>query len=934
MVSVTKTRRKDVFRGIRASINRFLSILFIVALGAGFLAGLFATTPDMRETTDAYMDEYNWYDFDIKATLGLTQEDVDALAALDCLAQVQPANVMDMVLTDKNNSDYAARLYAFFDQEGKTPLNQVELTQGRMPQSESECVLQVSGGGYAGNSMPQPGDVLTLAQANKDYDELADSMAATELTVVGIVQSPMCISIASDSTTVGSGSLALHVYVMEDFFEMDDGIYTDAYLTVAGAKEVNTFDDEYFALIDAAEATLDAFGEERAALRTQQLRQSAQEEIDSAQDALDALEQLAGTQEALLTDRAQRAMQTSQAAPLLAMSGTNEGAALAGALAEEAQGVQTALEEKQAEAEESESEDALQEQRDAVADAQAELDALEDGVWLINTREDSVGFSSYQSDVEKVAALCKVFPMFFFLVALLVALTTMTRLVEENRTQIGTLKALGFSNGQVLFEYLLYSFLSSLLGCALGFIGGFKLLPAVISDAYGMMYVLPKTVTPLRPDIMLIIAPVTIGCILLATLWACFSVTHACPAVLMVPKAPAPGKRILLERIPFFWNRLTFTRKVTCRNLFRYKKRLFMTVIGVAGCSALLLAGFGMRDSIHDIVDIQFGEIEHYDLMLLLDEPGEAQNDPAVVSLLEDSSMIADSLFALNETGNVIFKGESCSVTMFVPQDAQELSDFVTLRERLSGEPIGFGEGSVVLTEKLCETMGIKVGDTVTLEDSDGRQGTAKVTGITENYITAYAYVSPDVYQSLFGKPAEYASVFCQLSEGTQPEDAMRSALSSGHVLYTRSTQNIQDTFVDTVGSIDAIVLVLILAAGMLCIVVLYNLTNVNICERRKELATIRVLGFYDREVERYIFRETNLLSFFGAVLGLGFGIWLHAYVVKTVEVDALMFGRVISPMSYVYSLVITMIFTLFVNLIMRSSIRKVDMVESMKAND
>lgn len=278
---------------------------------------------------------------------------------------------------------------------------------------------------------------------------------------------------------------------------MVDGIYTDAYLTVAGAKEVNTFDDEYFALIDAAEATLDAFGEERAALRTQQLRQSAQEEIDSAQDALDALEQLAGTQEALLTDRAQRAMQTSQAAPLLAMSGTNEGAALAGALAEEAQGVQTALEEKQAEAEESESEDALQEQRDAVADAQAELDALEDGVWLINTREDSVGFSSYQSDVEKVAALCKVFPMFFFLVALLVALTTMTRLVEENRTQIGTLKALGFSNGQVLFEYLLYSFLSSLLGCALGFIGGFKLLPAVISDAYGMMYVLPKTVTPL-----------------------------------------------------------------------------------------------------------------------------------------------------------------------------------------------------------------------------------------------------------------------------------------------------------------------------------------------------------------------------------------------------------------------------------------------------
>ena len=922
-------RRRNILRGIRGSLNRFLSILFIVALGAGFLAGLFATTPDMEESCDRYMDETRWYDIDVKSSQGFTREDAAAVAHVAGVEAVQPARVMDMVLTDGGAAEYTARVYALFDQNGQTQLCGVQLLEGRMPQSANECVLQSSLGRYADHAVAL-GDTLRLMREDRNYETLSGYVSTEELTVVGIARSPMSISVESESSSVGSGSIGLHVFVPEDFYTFD--FYTDVYVSVAGAAAENAFTDAYTALIDPVADALETLGESRAAARTEALRTEAQGQIDEAQSSLDLFDSVAARERELAQDAAVRAAQTAQVAQALAAAQKPQSLQLAALLAQTAQNVKATLEAQQTSANDSAA--LFAPQREALEDAKAQLAALEDGFWLVRTREDAVGFASYKSNVEKVAALCKVFPVFFFLVALLVALTTMTRLVEERRTEIGTLKALGFSDGNVLGEYLFYSLLSSALGCALGFAVGFRLFPAVISNAYGMMYVLPAAETPFRPLIAFIVAPVTVGGILLATLWACYASFRSCPAQLMVPKAPAAGKRIWLEHLPFVWNRLSFTRKVTCRNLFRYKKRFLMTVIGLAGCSALLVTGFGLRDSIHDIVEKQFGEIDLYDLTMVLDDESSLSSDGALRAFLEDDSVVVSYLNAATETGRASFNGKTCQVTLNIPRTPETIPDFITLRERKTGSAIPFGAGSAVLTEKMCEDLGVKAGDVLTLENADGKKAQITVTGVCENYLAAYAYISPDAYETAFGKAPNYKTLLVNLVSDEDMDGVMSRALSSGRVLYTRASRSIKDAFADTVKSIDAIVLVLILSAGILSMVVLYNLTNVNICERKKELATLRVLGFYERETERYIFRETNFLSVLGTFLGLFVGIWLHSFIVRTVEVDMVMFGRSIYPLSFVYAFVISMLFTFLVNRIMSRSIRKVDMVESMKAND
>ncbi len=909
-----------MLRGIAGSMNRFLSILFIVALGAGFLAGLFATSPDMYESADRYMDEYDWYDLDIKSTLGFTAADAEAVAALSTVEECQPARTLDVVLSDSGETGFTARVFALTDDA--VSMNKIELLSGRMPETDTECVVQSAMGPYADNA-PKIGETLTVAGDNLNYDTILENTLSDTLTVVGIAQSPMCISVEADVTSVGSGSVGLLVYTRNGYLTSE--VYTDLYLTVRGAKEVNTFGGEYDALIDAALGEIDALADERAALRTAEVREQAEDKLSDAERLLSSLNTLADARTKLAKDAMTRIGQASETAAVLGDSSVSK------ALTDTASGVRTSVMRQMTTA--SAEKQRLTDLEKSVSDGQKTIDEMEDCVWVSRTRDDSAGYASYDGNVEKVTALCKVFPVFFFLVALLVALTTMTRLVDENRTEIGTLKALGFSNGQVLAQYLLYSLLSSFLGCALGFFAGFKVLPAVISSAYGMMYFLPAAETPFRLEIAVLVAPVTVGGILLATLWACFGAFRSCPAQLMVPKAPAAGKRIWLEHLPFIWNHLSFTRKVTFRNLFRYKKRFLMTVIGVAGCSALLVTGFGVRDSIHDIVDRQFGEVYRYDLTMVMDKEDAPETDETLNAFLNDKATTEDWLAYAGESGKALANDASQTVTLMAVTDASRLPAFIALRERKSGKALTLTDDGILLTEKSGEMLGVSAGDTVTLENADGRRAEVIVLGLTENYITGFAYMTDNLYQKLYGRVPAHTTVMCKLVSGRE-EGAAAGALKSSHVLYVRSSASIRSAFSDTVKSIDAIVVVLILCAGMLCMVVLYNLTNVNICERRKELATIKVLGFHEREVEKYIFRETDLLSVLGTIAGLFVGIWLHSFVIRTVEVSAVMFGREIKGMSFVYAFAISMIFTALINLVMRRSIRKVDMVESMKAND
>ena len=922
------TRIKNIARGIKNSLNRFISIMFIVALGAGFMSGLAAASPDMYDTADEYIDDYSLYDIDVKSTIGLTEDDLESIESLDRTEAAQGAVVLDMVLNQADGSDFTSRVYGILDDTSDTEINNLNLIEGRLPENDSECIIESVFGKYSGEGV-SIGDKLTLSEANTNYDTLEGYMADTTLTVVGICQSPLCISIEGDSSNIGSGTINLNVYTRRSAFTCD--FYTDIFMTVSGALELNTFEDEYNDLISDVTDEIKSISDERVALRANDLKSSAQDTIDELTELIDTISSVADIQNAQSDDFTVRKQQNKEVSDILTASGSS----LADTISDETTLQTPDFYESAAEL--------LSRLEDQLDEANDYLDSIDDSAWMIRTRDDLTGYNSYSSNVGKVSALAKIFPVFFFVVALLVALTTMSRLIEEKRLQIGTLKALGYSNGQIIFEYMLFSISASVLGCILGFGVGFRIFPYAINSAYSMMYTLPAISTPIRWDIVAWVAPVTIVSILLATLWSCWSEFRSMPAILMLPKSPAPGKRIWLEHIGFIWRRMSFTHKVTARNLFRYKKRFIMTIIGVAGCSALLLTGFGIKDSVNDIIDKQYGQIDKYDLIFAMDEEDSLTNDESLNQTINDKGIISEYLSVSQETGKVYYGKEKQEINIFVPQDTEKFADFTTLRTRSGHDSIMLSDDSIVLTEKLCEEMGINIGDSVTLEDSEGHQATITVSAITENYVSSYAYLTPKTYTACFSSEPEYTNLLCKLTAEENADsdtvlelanEATSKIMASSHILYGRSVASLKDTFSDSIQSINGVIYVLIIAAGLLCIVVLYNLINVNICERRKELATLRVLGFYKSETQNYIFRETNILSFLGALVGLVLGIWLHSVVVKTIEVNHIMFGREIKPLSYIIALAISVVFTLLVDLIMKRPINKTDMVEAMKAND
>ena len=583
---------------------------------------------------------------------------------------------------------------------------------------------------------------------------------------------------------------------------------------------------------------------------------------------------------------------------------------------------------------EAELEQKLADGKKELKDAKKKISRIEKGKWIIRDRYDNMGVSGYDDDSAKIGAISKIFPVFFFIIAALVALTTLTRLVEEERGRIGTLKSLGYTNGAILRYYMLYGFAASALGCLIGIPFGCIFFPRVISNAYTMMYVLPHIDTPVLPQIAL---PVSLGLtamILLATWLSCREMLKEKPAALLLPKAPKNGKRILLERIGILWRALPFSRKVTLRNLFRYKKRFLMTIIGVAGCFALLLAGFGIRDSVGNIVDLQYGEIMHYDFTVQIDDPKDVKQDDDLSAVLSNANMTAGWCRVCEAPVTVSANGVEEDSTFMIPQDTSTFSRYVTLRERRTHKSIPLYKDSLVLTEKSAENLGVEKGDTVTLTAEDGTTMEAVLTGITENYVGSYVYLYPDVYKKTFDKKPDYTTVFVRAASAGNHSDIASALLKSDNVLYLVDTKAVRENFADSVKSIDYIVLVLIFASGALAIIVLYNLTNVNICERKKELATIRVLGFYRREVAAYVFREVDILAILGILVGIPVGVWLHHFIVITVEVNNVMFGRSIHILSYLIAAGLTILFTMLVNLIMRRPIRKIDMVESMKAVD
>lgn len=928
---------------------RFLSIVSIFAIGVGFLSGLVATTPDMQLTAREYYNDTNTFDLYFKAGLGITEEDLEAVRNLDFVKNASPAYVTDLTM-ENNSSSCVVRIYGM-DLDDPELVNNFVLTEGRLPENAGECLI-CTPNAYAGAH--SIGEKYTISAENQNYDERGDTYAFDSLTVVGKIDLPYYLSIESEPSTVGTGSVNVIMYVPAEAYTLE--VYTDIYLTIDGLDKLDCFSDAYENEVEKYSEKLETLGLERCQLRYDELYSDAKSELDDARAELDdgwkeyedakadADKELSDARAELDDARAQiddnRAqIEAARASMPEAMFNAAMGAALAELDAAEADLNEGERDYEKAKADaDKELSDALAELEDAeaeLADAQKELDDLEVPEWYIFSRDDTMSFTSFKSNSEKIAAIAKVFPLFLFFVAALVALTTMTRLVEEERIQIGTLKALGYSDASILGYYVGYSIIACITGSVIGSAAGFQVLPIVVINAYRMMFVLPNILTPMRPGYSAVIISAALICCIAATLAACLSQLREKPSTLMLPRVPKAGKRIFLERISFIWKRLKFTHKVTARNIFRYKKRFYMTVLGIAGCSGLLLCAFGIRDSIQDIVKLQYDEINNYNFTLYMKESGIQDTDPVLREALS-SPLLEDTLCLHSESGHVEFDDESMSATIALPKDTGSLKDFVTLRERKTGEEIPFDDNSVVITEKLCETLGISVGDRVILRDADGRSAEVTVTGICENYVMGYVYIGHDAFADAFGIEPEYAQLLGRMSDQSADarDELSTELLISDNVLAISFSQTIRESFENTVQSIDYIVIVLIIAAGTLAIIVLYNLTNINICERKKEMATLKVLGFHEREVASYIYRETNILCLIGIALGLLLGIWLHHFVILTAEIDSVMFGRSVYAMSFVYATAVTIFFMALVDLIMLKKLRGIDMVESMKANE
>ena len=583
-----------------------------------------------------------------------------------------------------------------------------------------------------------------------------------------------------------------------------------------------------------------------------------------------------------------------------------------------------------------EAEEKIADGEEKIKDAKKQIKKIEKPTLYILDRDSHQSFVEYEGCANSIDALAKIFPVFFFAVAALVCLTTMTRMVDEQRINIGTLKGLGYKTSQISKKYILYALIACLTGSILGLAIGFSVFPTVIFFAYGMMYSIENIVYVFSIPIAIGITSLALIIIILSAYMACRKELKETPAILMRPKAPKSGKRILLERVPFIWNRFSFISKVTVRNIFRYKKRFLMTVLGIAGCTALILTGFGIKDSIEMILTGQYGTLFKYDMSLVIQSD---MTDKQIYELrknLSDIDEINKYEFFSYENGDIKVNNTTKEITIVVPENLKKMDKFIHLQDRKTQNPIKLNNKGIVLTEKIARDLGVKAGDEIELINSDDKKVKIKVSNITENYISHYAYISPENYTKLFEKDLDFNRLIGILNNPiVKIEDKLSKKLFDIETIdgITFNTAS-KETFHNTIKNLNYVVLIMIISAGALAFVVLYNLTNVNISERIREIATIKVLGFYDKEVSAYIYRENIILTIIGTVVGLGLGTILHKFIMVTVEIQSMMFGRVIDMSSYFIATVLTIVLSLFVNLAMFYKLRNVKMVESLKSVD
>ncbi len=597
---------------------------------------------------------------------------------------------------------------------------------------------------------------------------------------------------------------------------------------------------------------------------------------------------------------------------------------------------QKELDDAKAEAE-TEFADAQKELDDAVleiADAEEEIAELEEPVWYVQTREQQPGYSGYSNSVDSINAISGIFPVFFYLVSTLVCLTTMTRMVEENRGQIGTLKTLGYSRGVIAFEYLFYGTLASLTGALVGSIGGSYIFPLAVWESYSIMYSMGDMTIAIHPLYFTASVVSSVAVTGIATLGACIAELRSVPATLLRPKAPRAGKRILLEYIKPLWNNMNFSQKVTSRNIFRYKSRFLMTVIGVAGCTALLVTGFGLNDTVGSTFPLQFGRVYTYDAFLALEDSSNSNENTQLNSELDS---LTDYVYFTQKSVKVNFNESDSGelqVGLYIAEQPEKLGEFIHFYNIENSEELSLeNAGGVFITEKIASTLGITAGDEITLDlTQDEKAITVTVAAVVENYLSHFVYITPDMYTALTGDMPQYNSLILEATEGTLIQSALEVLLEVDNVAGSMINAELEEEFSSSMDGLSSVIWLAIISASALAVVVLYNLTNINIIERTREIATLKVLGFYPKESAAYIYKESFFLTLIGALAGLVVGIYLHEIVLQMAAVDDVLFNIYIKPVSFVFSVVFTLLSLAVVDIIMFKRLKNIDMIESLAA--
>lgn len=968
---VVKTLTKQSFLSIKKTFKRFLSILAIVLLGVGFFTGIRQTSPNMEESVDEYFKKQNVYDINLMSTWGITKDEINILKEKGY--DVEPSYSVDALI--RIDDDYVVKVHSY---DPNAKMNKLSVVEGRLPETNTECVIEKNKdlGNY------KIGDTITI-----DNDTLKEKT----LKIVGFVKSPLYISRERGSTKLLNGKVNFYMYSLITNFDSD--YYTESYIKLKNNESI--YSKRYEQLINIEEDKLKEItnkfietrfnNEKNDALKElndnidkyNKEKKDTYKKLDDAEAKINKNEKILNNNLTKLNNNEKKAKETFKTkkqeietnkkkindgittlkkniAYLESVGGDTTAlkvqlSALETNLKKLNDGYKTLLKQekstfkeissartkinngkKQIEKARKELENnrkkADKEFADAykkIEDAKKEIDELEKPKWYILDLDSNVGYYSFSQDSERINKLAKVFPLLFYIVAVLVSLTTMTRMVEEERGELGTLKSLGYNDNQILFKYIIYALLATTIGSVLGVIIGSKTIPSIIYGMYSLMYTLGDFINSFDLTSALLGSLIAIGCILLSTYLAVKKSLKEVPAELLRPKSPAIGKRVLLERIPFIWKHLSFSRKVTIRNVFRYKKRFLMTILGIAGCTGLIITGFGIQDCITNMVPNQYEKIFSYDLEITFNKDSKTlDKDYEEISKLKE---FTSTLKVNKEAIDILNKDTNQTVQLIVPFN--DYNDFIKIQDRKTKKQYSLKD-KIYVSEKLYKLLNLKENDTLKIK-LDNKEYTTKVGGSTENYIMHYIYMSKDVYNS-----DSYNTMLVKVNNLTNDarkelSKKLKEYDSVSKLTYNSLSRTVFDDAMENFGQVSG---VLIVSAGLLAFVVLYNLSSINISERKRELASIKVLGFYDNEVYNYIGRENKILTFIGMLLGCLIGYILTMYIIKTCELDITMFSPKISIYSYIYSLGITLVFTVLVDIATYFSLKHIKMVESLKS--